>query len=281
SRGPPRQHRHGRRREREDGDGGRVPTAKRERRTRNRAEPDLKPQAPRVPSGPAGRERNGPQRSCHHDEGAVDDTVACGGLVLRLHHRRRQQLTLQPRHSGIRRGHCHPASSVTLNLLQRLRLSSIFRQPHHDETQCWTARIAGSVYWPKLWRTPTRRSNRIRFLVRCDIRHKPFGLNQADGGGGNRTRVHDRTKRASTSVFRDFVSPGRLPPDGPPLGLAPLWCPGRRRRRSPFRLARWMTPAIPPAGWRGRRAAYFLGGECEIRFRTCGFQGIYEATWNL
>src|SRR5579862_6216347 len=24
-----------------------------------------------------------------------------------------------------------------------------------------------------------------------------------------------------------------------------------------------------------------LGGECEIRFRTCGFQGIYEATWNL
>src|SRR5206468_1324811 len=55
-----------------------------------------------------------------------------------------------------------------------------------------------------------------------DIRREPEFANQADGGGGNRTRVHDRTKRASTSVFRDFDSPGRLPPDGPPLGLAPL-----------------------------------------------------------
>src|SRR6185312_11028410 len=89
----------------------------------------------------------------------------------------------------------------------------------------------------------TSASNRIRFLVRRDFHTNWIWLEQRDGGGGNRTRVHDRTKRASTSVVRDFVSPGRLPPDGPPLGLAPLWCPGRRRRRSPFRLARWMTPA--------------------------------------
>src|SRR6476659_1344001 len=34
-----------------------------------------------------------------------------------------------------------------------------------------------------------------------------------------------------------------------------------------------MTPAVPPTGWRGRRATY-LGSECEIRFRTCGFPGI-------
>ena len=52
-RGKPRQQRHGRRREREDGDGGRVPTAKRERRTRNGAEPNVKPEAPRVPSQPS------------------------------------------------------------------------------------------------------------------------------------------------------------------------------------------------------------------------------------
>ena len=73
-----------------------------------------------------------------------------------------------------------------------------------------------------------------------------------------------------------------LPPNRPPAGLARLWCPGRRQRRSAGRRARWLMPADPPAGRRGRHATALV--RQRVRDQTPHFQlvqGINEAAWNL
>src|SRR4029079_13589424 len=67
---------------------------------------------------------------------------------------------------------------------------------------------------PMPWSTPLN--------LRSDNRHESDWLRYRDGGGGNRTRVHRRTMRASTVLSGDGDSLGSLPPDGPRPELAPL-----------------------------------------------------------